>query len=95
MLAFFYLVYSGVKFGFSTISAQFNLTDKMSTKELPKCHTCEQNVRNTHNNYVKNLTPDEKEQLKEAIAKCCGFNHENSKNKIPQQVTIQKVSKIS
>lgn len=94
MLAFFYLVYSGVKFGFVTIIGQKNTTDNLSSKNMPQCQQCEKNaLNNTH--YVNNLTLDEKEKLKAAIAKCCGFQHSSPGIESKPTVSFRNTTKIN
>lgn len=85
ILAFLYLVYAGVKFGFDNISTLnnfsslniFNPRDKKNIETNDDCNDC--------NKYEKSfimrskfMTEDEKERLREALAKCCGLNHQHN-----------------
>lgn len=92
MIAFFYLVYSGIKFGFNTITNQFSGNDKKQKESSPICQSCELMQKNKYQSQFTNrLSPDEKEKLKQAIAKCCGFQH-NSVNIEPKhQIQIQNL----
>lgn len=92
ILAFLYLVYAGVKFGFDNLTtlnnfSSFNLFSQKNTikTDSDECVEC--------NKYEKSfimrskfMSEDEKERLREALAKCCGMNH------IPHnQFTTQKI----
>lgn len=101
ILAFLYLVYAGVKFGFDNISSLnnistlnnlsslniFNNKDIKNIENKDDCNDC--------NRYEKSfimrskfMSEDEKERLKEALAKCCGLNHNNHYS--TQKIQIQQ-----
>jgi hypothetical protein len=94
MIAFFYLVYSGVKFGFNTLTANLSVDDKMSPGNMPQCQNCDKISTSNNVNSLKNLTADEKEKLKEAIAKCCGFNHISNNIEVNSKIHIHPSHKI-
>ncbi|MBX3044103.1 MAG: hypothetical protein KIT33_04490 [Candidatus Kapabacteria bacterium] len=96
MLAFFYLVYSGIKFGFNSISIQLS-ENNIGTKpgKLPQCSSCEALQHHKDIAYINKLTEDEKERLKQAIAKCCGFQHEPTKIENSQKIKIHTINNIN
>jgi len=94
MLAFFYLIYAGVKFGFDNLS---NLNFFQSKNQTPNQHTqCEQCDR-AESSFIlrsKFMSIEEKEKLKEAIAKCCGINNNQHISTIPhQKIQIKPLEK--
>lgn len=92
MIAFFYLVFSGVKFGFNTITAQFSNTDN-HTSAASKCQNCELMQQSRYKStYANKLSADEKERLKQAIAKCCGFPHEAVKIDNKLQIKLHQIN---
>lgn len=95
MIAFFYLVFSGVKFGFNTLANQINSKQPSSPGNLPQCKTCDAYQRSNGTQFVNKLSADEKEKLKQAIAKCCGFQHEPMKIDNKKQISIPHTSKIN
>ena len=94
MLAFFYLVYSGVKFGFATITNQINPKIISKPGKLPQSQTCESIKEKNDYQFANKLSPDEKERLKQAIAKCCGFHHDPIKLESTPKIKIPKVNNI-
>jgi len=91
ILAFLYLVFAGVKFGFDNIS-NMNLFNSKELKpgNLPQCKECDK-VQSSYILRSKLLSLEEKERLKEAIAKCCGMNNHSHLNNLPtQKINIQQ-----
>ncbi len=75
VIAFLYLILTGIKFGFGAIN------EKNVLNSEPICEGC-QKVRNSIAiEKARTLSKEDKEQLKSAIAKCCGINAEQSKIK--------------
>lgn len=92
MLAFFYLVYSGLKFGFNNIASQFSGKDNSLSHSDSKCESCDLMQQNRRkSSYASNLSADEKEKLKQAIAKCCGFQHESIQIDNKHQIELHKI----
>lgn len=77
IIAFIYLVFAGIKFGF------FPFTAKESPGHMPQCQHCDKMAQPDYLKRVKRMSAEEKEQLREAIAKCCGFQ------KTPQAIKIE------
>ncbi|MDX9790697.1 MAG: hypothetical protein WC313_09555 [Candidatus Kapaibacterium sp.] len=88
ILAFFYLVFSGVKFGFNTISAQYHNTDKLSPGSMPQCQSCSILKKSNSLQTINKLSPNEKEMLKAAIAQCCGIRNDSVPIEHKHQVNI-------
>ncbi len=92
MIAFFYLVYSGIRFGFNTITSQLSNSESHTPGSLPECKYCEKNSTGNIQK-LKEMSADEKERLKQAIAKCCGINHIPSKIEINSKIKIHPSQK--
>lgn len=75
ILAFIYLIYAGIKFGFENIG----INDNNKPGLMKECLSCQLKPEGTPSNQsAKNkLSAEEKELLSQYIAKCCGMKHES------------------
>ncbi len=86
IIAFMYLVLTGIRFGFGAI------TDKVSPISEPLCESCEKVRSSIAVEKARALSTEDKEQLKSAIAKCCGMQTEHhSLNKLSFNEPMKKV----
>jgi hypothetical protein len=93
IIAFLYLVYTGVKFGFDSF---FNLNkrhDIMSPGNMPQCRNCEKMAEPLPLKYARIMTKEEKDKLKEALAKCCGIQNNNKISSTPQVLNLHITKK--
>lgn len=70
LFAIFHIVYSGIKFG-------YNKFQKSSTEEdMSLFHDCDNMTEVKKHINLDSLSTDDKNRLKEEIAKCCGIKKE-------------------
>jgi hypothetical protein len=93
MIAFLYLVYTGVKFGFDSILSLNKQPDKMSPGNMPQCRNCERMAEPLPIKYARIMTQDEKDKLKEALAKCCGLPNTTQISSTPQTLNLHITKK--
>ncbi len=75
VIAFLYLIITGIKFGFGAVY------EKNSPISDPICESCEKVRNSLAIEKARTLSKEDKEQLKSAIAKCCGINPDANKLK--------------
>jgi hypothetical protein len=93
MIAFLYLVYTGIKFGFDSILNLNKQPDKMSPGCMPQCRNCERMAEPLPLKYARIMTQDEKDKLKEALAKCCGIQNNTKISSNPQTLNLHITKK--
>lgn len=94
IIAFLYLVYSGIKFGFISLTDKNYMHDKTSADNQFNAKNYETFLHNNIANNLNKMSKSEKEKLKETIAECCGFRHIPSKNKKPNPIFSNKSQRM-
>ena len=80
VIAFIYLLYTGVRFGFenlSNLNIFNNQNERLKPGTLPQCKECRQANNPAYITNLKSMSVEDKEKLKEVIAKCCGLKNQN------------------
>ncbi len=97
ILAFLYLVYAGVKFGFDNLTTLNNFSSLNFFNQKEKSYKDPNSDCDDCNKYdssfimrSKFMSADEKERLREALAKCCGMTHHSQNNFTTQKIQIQR-----
>lgn len=73
IVTFGYLIFAGIRFGFASYSERpLNIR---TPGNMPECQKCAQITQQNGIATLRALNKEEKERLKEAIAKCCGMPH--------------------
>lgn len=75
IVAFGYLVFAGIRFGFNQYELAQRHNENLHPGNMPQCRECAKDTDSSTLSKIKNFDRDDKEKLKEAIAKCCGINH--------------------
>ncbi len=90
IVTFVYLVFAGIRFGFASYNERpLNIRTPGS---MPECQECAKIAQQNGIATLRSLSKEEKERLKEAIAKCCGIPHNTTKaTSKPANLTYQKV----
>ena len=86
IIAFIYLILTGIKFGFGAITEKNNnISDSI-------CEGCEKVRNSLVVEKARSLSNEDKEQLKSAIAKCCGIQTDSRKlNQLSFNEPMKKV----
>ncbi len=80
VVAFGYLVYAGIRFGFDQYELAQQKIDLLASEETPNCKECAKAKESATLSKIRNFDSDDQEKLKETIAKYCGINHNPLKN---------------
>ncbi|HRP01166.1 MAG TPA: hypothetical protein PLE30_00805 [Candidatus Kapabacteria bacterium] len=94
LLAFFYLIYAGVKFGFDNITS-FNFFHNKGKNSVAVQNECE-HLSKYENSFLmrsKFMSEEEKERLREELAKCCGIEHPTNKQFSSQGINTKHIEK--
>ncbi len=93
MIAFMYLIYAGVKFGFDSLSTLsiFPSKDKFS-KDSHIELTSKNDFEESFKLQCKFMNKEEKEKLKETLAKYCGVSHAQENNYNSPNIHIQHIN---
>ncbi|PKL85338.1 MAG: hypothetical protein CVV22_08725 [Ignavibacteriae bacterium HGW-Ignavibacteriae-1] len=80
VVAFGYLVFAGIRFGFNQYELSQQKIDLLASEEIPNCKECAKATESATLSKIRNFDRDDQEKLKETIAKYCGINHNSLNN---------------
>ncbi|MCO5250202.1 MAG: hypothetical protein M9949_02125 [Candidatus Kapabacteria bacterium] len=80
VVAFGYLVFAGIRFGFNQYELAQQKIDILASEDIPNCKECAKANEYATLSKIRNFNRADQEKLKEAIAKYCGINHHSLKN---------------
>lgn len=86
VVTFGYLIFAGIRFGFASFDAK---SFQMGTPgKMPECEECARLAQQNGITTLRSLNKEEKERLKEAIAKCCGMQQSHQTNGKTQHANL-------
>lgn len=80
LVAFGYLVFAGIRFGFNQYELSQKKIEMMSNGEIPNCKECAKASESATLLKIRSFDREDQEKLKETIAKYCGINHNSLNN---------------
>jgi hypothetical protein len=80
IVAFGYLVFAGIRFGFNQYELAQQRIDILASEDVPNCKECAIANESATLSKIRNFDHDDQEKLKETIAKYCGINHNSLTN---------------
>jgi len=80
IVAFGYLVFAGIRFGFNQYELSQKKIDLLVSDDIPNCKECAKANESATVLKIRSFAREDQEKLKETIAKYCGINHKTLNN---------------